>query len=135
MMPGVVAGFPKRPGIILWSQYGDGFSKDAYGSLTPAFANVNPSATPASGASGEILEFLWFAADPLDPSYPNRAVLKINGSFTSSSVVPFTTLNIDGALLLSKSSATFQSFGSYCTLTWANVSNPFATGNHSLVFA
>lgn len=136
MMPGVVAGFPKLPGIVLWSETGYGFSKGGgFGSLTPAFANVNPAAAPVNGATGEILELAWVAADPNDPGYPNRVTLQVNGTFAAASAVPFTTLTVDGATTFSKANAAFQSFGSSCTLTWNNVANPFPQGNRLLVFA
>ncbi len=135
MMPGVVAGFPKLPGIVLWSEYGDGFVKSGQGSLTPAYANVQPGAAAVQGASGEILELIWTAATPNDPGYPDRVTLQVNGTFAAASAVPFTTLTVDGTTAFSKANAVFQSFGSNCSLTWRNVANPFPQGNHSLVFA
>ena len=134
MMPGVVAGFPTAPGIVLTSS-GTGFSKNTTGALTPAYANVQPGAAAVQGASGEILELSWTAGTPNDPGYPDRVTLQVNGSFASASAVPFSTLTVDGATVYSKTSAVFQNLGSACTLTWRNVSNPFPAGTHNLAFA
>ncbi len=77
----------------------------------------------------------WTAGDPTDLGYPDRVTLQVNGSFASESAVPFSTLTVDGAAVYSKASAVFQNLGGACTLTWRNVSNPFPSGNHSIVFA
>lgn len=144
MMPGVVAGFPASPpGITLVAANipsdvtETGFAKGLYGSLTPTYANVNPSAPPAAGASGEIISMVWRAALPSDPAgYPAKVTLEINGSYTSAGQVPFSTLTIDDSISLSKSAVTsFQSFAGSCALTWNRPANPIPVGSHTLVFA
>jgi len=142
MMPGVVAGFSAKPaGVSLVSASisadETGFIKGSYGSINPAFANVNPSVAPADETAGEILAITWGAALASDPSgYPAKVTLEINGSYASAAALPFSSLTIDGSVVLSKSSFTsFQSFGASCAIVWNRTTNPIPAGSHSLVFA
>lgn len=112
-----------------------GFIKGSYGSVSPAFANVNPAASPSSGAAGEIIQLDWIAAVPNDPGYPAKLTLFLNGTYASAAALPFTTLDIDSSVTLNKSTAAFLSSGGATSLAWTLASNPIPAGSHSLVFA
>jgi hypothetical protein len=136
MMPGVVAGFPLASRYAItatFATYGTlttGYSRGAYGSISPAYANVD-GVTNAAGAAGQIDE-LTTSQDEVTLAHSLELV--IVGSYTLASL-PFTTMRVADAnnVTYNKSNATLTVSGGKTTLRWANAAR-FFTGSAAVVF-
>lgn len=101
MMPGVVAGFPQKAGIVMHSAqsaggssygfYSYGFMNNPYGSLTPVGATVVPGGNPSPGGVGEIRNLYWW------PEYAGEILLDIRGPYANAAAIPFTSMLVGGA--------------------------------------
>lgn len=108
-----------------------GYSRGVYGSISPAYANVD-GVTNAAGAAGQI-DLLATTQDESTLAYSLELV--IVGSYTLASL-PFTTLRVADAnnVTYNKSNATLTVSGGKTTLRWANTARLFA-GSAAVVFA
>lgn len=135
-MPGVVAGFPVASRYDITATFASfgtlttGYSRGVYGSISPAYANVD-GVTNAAGAAGQIDE-LTTSQDEV--TLANSLELVIAGSYTLASL-PFTTMRVADAnnVTYNKSNATLTVSGGKTTLRWANAAR-FFTGSAAIVF-
>jgi hypothetical protein len=138
MMPGVVAGFPGMSHYAIDATFAasgsliTGFLRGQYGSLSPAYANVD-RVTTTSGAKGQI-DVLRSSQDEITTQHTIE--LTVVGSYTLAEL-PFTSLTIPlsgGSVILNKSDATLSAVSGKTTLKWAE-SPRLSTGTFTLGWA
>lgn len=101
MMPGVVAGFPRKPGnefYVVASVSGttaEFWVGGTTGSIDPAYKNIQVGAPSVSGAMGEIVGLLH-------NTNTYQFTLTLRGSYASLAAIPFSQLTI-GSTVLAKS--------------------------------
>lgn len=131
-MPGVVAGFPQKAGIVLTSaQSYDmyGFEIGGIGGINPVGSRAIPNSAPIPGGVGEIMELLWYISSHI--SWPDELHLRVRGEEAQ---LTFTTLKI-GSRSFAKSSATIGYGAGNIVFSWyAGDSNPLPAGNNVIVF-
>ncbi|GEM_PF-1021598 len=130
MMPGVVAGFPRKAAqasITLVAAYDGpdwgGYEAGNFGSISPAGASAIPGAPAIEGANGEILAVLYERYEGI----VHRLYIEVRGDY---SAPPFTSLQIDGGTPLTG----FFRYGTRWAL-YPLASNPIPAGTHTLVFS
>ncbi|HEY1027430.1 MAG TPA: hypothetical protein VGE28_07325 [Pseudomonas sp.] len=135
MMPGVVAGFPVASRYAIAATFATyqtlttGYSRGVYGSISPAYANVD-GVTNAAGAAGQI-DLLATTQDEFTLAHTLELV--VVGSYTLSSL-PFSSIRIADTnnVTYNKSNATLTVSGGKTTLRWTNAARLFA-GSASVV--
>jgi hypothetical protein len=139
MMPGVVAGFPRKaetPGEYVitrgtnefgysgYSGYSGNVSDGPFGSSHPPKPSADPMSTGGSETAGELMAVYW--------SEGQLSVL-VRG-VSSEAGIPFSTMTI-GSAAFSKSAATsFASYGAYSRLNFNATQNPFSSASVTLKF-
>jgi len=138
MMPGVVAGFPRKassPGITLVAAY-DGANFGGYvsaysssgdlGSISPPGSTAIPGGPPAPGGSGQILA-IYYQQDGAARSLS----VEVRGIYSSA---PFSGVSIDGAAPLTGWVSAGQTATASTFLRSGLTSNPIPAGSHALEF-
>lgn len=137
MMPGVAAGFPVASRYDITATFASsgtlttGYSRGVYGSISPAYANVD-GVTNTAGAAGQI-DLLATTQDEVTLAHSLELV--IVGSYTLDSL-PFTTMRVAYAnnVTHNKSNATLTVSGGKTTLRWADTAR-LSDGSAAVVFA
>ena len=134
MMPGVVAGFPRRaatPGQYViaagvnafgysgYSGYAGDISDGPFGSATPARPNVSPNSIGGDLGSGELLAVYWSEG---------TLTIVVRGSHASAAQYPFTTLTVGGVTIAKSAGQSFASYGTYSALRFSLAQNPLPSG-------
>lgn len=139
MMPGVVAGFPRKaetPGEYVitrgtnefgysgYSGYSGNVSDGPFGSSNPPKPSADPMSTGGSETAGELMAAYW--------SEGQLSVL-IRGVFSETGI-PFSTMTIGSATFSKSAAASFSSYGAYGRLNFTAAQNPFSSASVTLKF-
>lgn len=133
MMPGVVAGFPKKAGISLisstdgtWYGYSN-YDGTNFGSLSPSGASAIPGASAAVGVNGEILRMI--SVFDGEGFWDLRVIVR--GSYASP---PFSTATVDGTSFTSGWSTSALGSNTQFRWTGTRTTNILPVGTHAIAF-
>lgn len=139
MMPGVVAGFPRRaetPGEYVitrganefgysgYSGYSGDVSDGPFGASAPPKPSADPMSTGGSETAGELMAVYW--------SEGELSVL-VRGVFSEAGI-PFSTMTIGSAAFSKSAAAGFASYGAYSRLIFNVAQNPFSSASVAVKF-
>lgn len=138
MMMGIIAGFPRRAGIVVnsvqsggfYGYYTEGFIDNPFGSIAPAGANVLPGAPPSVGVPGEILDCYYHSNN-------QHVWLRFRGPYANLAAIPFVSMAINGVAFTKGSAAGVTGYGtSTINMYWNRPPpNPLPVGDCLLQFS